>query len=103
MRRPGSARASFASWLPRLRGAAFALALAVGAAPAASGTQLVFLDFDSATAGGDHVYTRSERDAVQAIMEGHWAPFDYAFTQVAPGGSASTVRFNDGAAFGLAV
>ena len=68
-----------------------------------SAQQVVYLDFDSATSGADHVYTTTERNSIQSLMAGHFAPFNYVFVQTAPvSGDYSTLAFNDGPAFGLA-
>src|SRR5262249_2796279 len=55
----------------------------------------VFLDFDSFTYPGAHVYTPAERDAIEARMGSIYADFTYSFTRVKPaGGPYVTVYFN---------
>jgi hypothetical protein len=84
------------------------LVIAILASPLAFGspagaTQLVFLDFDTETSGGEHFYLEAERDAIQGRLEADYALFDYAFTQTAPSsGDFSTLFFNKGASGGLA-
>ncbi|MHC4404873.1 MAG: calcium-binding protein, partial [Planctomycetota bacterium] len=59
-------------------------------------TRRVYLDFDSATDPGEHVYTPSERDAIQAVVENDYALFDVSFTQIEPTeGAYVTVFFNE--------
>jgi Ca2+-binding RTX toxin-like protein len=56
----------------------------------------VYLDFDTATGTGEHVYAPAERDAIQEGMERDFAPFDVQFTQALPvSGNYITVRFNE--------
>src|SRR5262249_57550793 len=63
-----------------------------GPAPAWNGlTQVVFLDFDSDTVAGEHVYTQTERDAIQArLVADYVGPdpanpwFHFQFTQTQP-------------------
>src|SRR5207248_4218001 len=64
----------------------------------ASLTQVVYLDFDSATARGEHAYTVAERNAIQGRLENDLAfPFNLAFTQTAPAlGKYTTLVFNAG-------
>jgi hypothetical protein len=58
-------------------------------------TQVVFLDFDTYTTSGKHMYMQSERDAIQARMAANYAAFNYQFTQTAPAsGAYVTVFFN---------
>ena len=59
--------------------------------------QVVFVDFDSATTGEDHVYTPSERQQILAAVERDFARFQFFFTDVEPtSGEFSTVIVNDG-------
>ena len=60
-------------------------------------TQVVFLDFDSSTDGPDHVYTATERNAIQQRFEADFAQFsNITFTQTAPvSGPFSTLFFNE--------
>ena len=61
----------------------------------ASRTRYVYLDFDSATDGDDHVYTIAERDAIQARMEQDFAQFDVMISQTPPIGEVFiTAIFN---------
>ena len=70
----------------------------VGANP-----QAVFVDFDSATAGADHVYTASERAQILDRMRIDYGRFDFTFTDTAPAsGVFSTITINDGPSFGIA-
>src|SRR5207253_3125778 len=64
----------------------------------ASVTQVVWLDFDSATGAGEHAYSIAERNAIQARLEAVYAaPLNYAFTQNAPAvGKYATLRVNAG-------
>ena len=79
------------------------LVLLLLSALATAQTQVVFLDFDTGTAGSDHVYTTVERDSILAAMTADYGGFDYSFTKTMPGaGDFSTVTFNTGPAFGLA-
>src|SRR5262249_48040310 len=61
----------------------------------ASFTQLVYLDFDSATGPGEHAYTVDERDRIQARLQALYAaPFSVTLTQTppaAPGGRRSVL------------
>src|SRR5207237_27658 len=66
-------------------------------------TQVVLLDFDTATVFGEHVYTQDERDAIQHELEQIYADFHFVFTQdpaVArqvsqpTGGRYATIYFN---------
>ena len=61
-------------------------------------TQLVFLDFDTATGPGEHAYTIDERNLIQARLQAIYAsPFTITFTQAPPAvGRYSTLRFNAG-------
>lgn len=69
----------------------------VTAAPSAeAATQKIFLDFDSGTAGADHVYTPSERAEILANLEEDYAPFDFSFHLVPPAAPFSIVTFNTG-------
>lgn len=78
----------------------------MGAAPGWDGvTQVVFLDFDSRTDPGEHVYSQAERGAIQALIEADYAGpdpahpwFHFQFTQSAPqlpDGQFIHVYFND--------
>ena len=59
-------------------------------------TRWVYLDFDSATNAGEHIYTAAERDAIQQAMEQDFDPFDMRFTQSPPTVETFiTVRFNE--------
>ncbi|MEO1237490.1 MAG: hypothetical protein AAFX76_11945, partial [Planctomycetota bacterium] len=66
-------------------------------------TQVVFLDFDSATDPGEVAYSTSQRNAVLAGIASNYAGFDYSFTLAQPtSGDFSTLTFNDGPVGGLA-
>lgn len=72
-------------------------------APIASAQQIVHLDFDSGEDPGRINYTTDQRDDIQAMMEADYAPFNFIFTQTAPGaGPFSTITFNTGPQFGVA-
>src|SRR5262249_55051048 len=59
-------------------------------------TQVVFLDFDTFTAGNDHVYTGDERDQIRSQLQTDYARFDFQFTLQQPSsGPFTTVFFND--------
>src|SRR5262249_37004614 len=59
-------------------------------------TQVVYLDFDSLTIPGQHVYTQDERDTIQAHMQANYADFSFTFTQQRPQtGPYTTLTFND--------
>ena len=78
-------------------------ALLVLTSPSLVAQQTVFLDFDSATAGADHVYSTSERDQIIDLVREDYARFNFDFTLTAPTtGVFSTVTLNSGPAFGLA-
>ena len=65
--------------------------------------QNVFIDFDSATDGGDRVYSLTERDEIIALVEQDFERFDFSFTQVQPtSGDFSTLLINDGPILGQA-
>ena len=65
--------------------------------------QLVFVDFDSETTFGEHIYTASERQQIMDEIENDYARFLVVFTDTEPTGIAhSTVTLNDGPAFGIA-
>ena len=75
-------------------------------------TQVVLLDFDSATSisSGDHVYTAAERADIIARLQTVFAPFNYLFTtdpaQAAAltahsGRGFVTIVYNDGAGGGI--
>ncbi len=58
-------------------------------------TKRVYLDFDSATDAGEHVYAQAERDAIQARMAADFGAFDVDFTQTLPqAGPFFQVMFN---------
>ncbi|HVK09974.1 MAG TPA: PKD domain-containing protein [Gemmataceae bacterium] len=58
-------------------------------------TQVVYLDFDSDTAGSDRAYTQTDRDAVHARLEANYGLFGFRFTQARPAaGPYTTVFFN---------
>src|SRR5262249_15973613 len=87
----------------QLSGAALAPAQ-MGAAPGWNGvTQVVYLDFDSRTGPGEHVYTAAERSGIQARLAADYTGPDPAhpwfhvqFTTTAPSsGDFATVYFND--------
>lgn len=50
----------------------------------AAGTRIVWLDFDSQTDPGEHVYTEIERTAILARIADDFAPWDVLVTQVQP-------------------
>ncbi len=79
----------------RLRGADYFDDRA-GPGPAWDGrTQVVFLDFDSETGLGEHVYPAAERNAIQARLTTAYAAFHYQFTQTPPAsGVYATLFFN---------
>jgi VCBS repeat-containing protein len=60
--------------------------------------QVVYLDFNSATGLGEHVYTIDERNAIQAQLEKDFAfPFSFTWSQTAPAvGEYTTLLFNAG-------
>lgn len=63
----------------------------------------VFVDFDSATSGADHVYTTVERQLILDRMRADYSRFDFTFTDTAPtAGVFSTITINDGPSLGLA-
>jgi hypothetical protein len=65
-------------------------------------TQVVFLDFDSLTIPGEHIYTPAERDAIQAGLTADYSAFSFQFTQTIPAsGPYSTIFFNDPGLTGL--
>src|SRR5262249_13514157 len=87
----------------QLSGAALAPAQ-MGAAPGWNGvTQVVFLDFDSRTDAGEHVYTAAERSAIISRLNADYIGpdpshpwFHFQFTTTAPSsGDYVTVFFND--------
>ncbi len=62
----------------------------------ATRTKYVYLDFDSATDGVEHVYTTAERDGIEARIEQDYAGFDVQVSQTPPVDRVYiTVRFND--------
>lgn len=76
----------------------FAVALNVGSTYA---QQTVFLDFSGTD--GSIAYSAADKAAILAIMDGHYAPWDFTFTLTAPtAGPFSTVTFNAGGPGGLA-
>ena len=90
--------------MKRLKLGMFALFLStVLATPTLRAQQVVFLDFDSATAVGDHVYTTSERNQIIDLVREDYARFNFDFSLTAPtSGLFSTVTLNDGPSFGIA-
>ncbi len=66
--------------------------------------QVIYLDFDSGTGIGEHVYTIEERNLIQAKLEQAFAaPFSVTFSQTAPSvGRFTTVVVNAGEAEALA-
>jgi VCBS repeat-containing protein len=65
--------------------------------------QVIYLDFDSGTNKGEHVYTIEERNQIQERLERAFpAPLSVSFTQTAPSvGRFSTMVFNAGEAEAL--
>ena len=85
-------------WLPSLIWLVFGLC-----GTDLSAQQLVFVDFDSETSGGEHFYTASEREQILEEVENDYAQFLVFFTETRPsGGEFSTVTLNDGPGFGIA-
>jgi Ca2+-binding RTX toxin-like protein len=87
----------------QLSGAALAPA-SMGAAPSWNGvTQTVYLDFDSRTDPGEHVYTAAERSAIISRLYADYVGpdpshpwFHFQFTTTVPSsGDYATVYFND--------
>lgn len=79
------------------------LAIAAGLVASAGATQRVYVDFDTRTGPGDHVYTPAERDAIVALLEADFAPFDYQFTHAAaPAAPFARVFVNEGPPLGQA-
>lgn len=67
------------------------------------GTQVVYLDFDSATGGSDYVYTGADRTAVRDGIQATYSDFNISVTNTLPtSGPFSTITFNSGSAGGLA-
>ncbi len=65
-------------------------------------TRTVFLDFNTDELPGQHVYTPTERDEIQAQLEADYADFSYTFSQTAPqSGPYTTITFNDPVLVGL--
>ena len=65
--------------------------------------QQVFIDFDSRTGQGDHVYTPDERDQILDLMVNDYSRFNFSFFETEPvAGDFSTIFINDGDEFGLA-
>ncbi len=65
-------------------------------------TRTVFLDFNTDELPGQHLYTQTERDEIQAQLEADYADFSYTFTQTAPqSGPYTTITFNDPVLVGL--
>ncbi len=56
-------------------------------------TQLVFVDFDSQTAGADHIYTPTERSQILAGLTADYAAFFTTFTDVQPNSGTFTTLF----------
>lgn len=66
-------------------------------------TQLVFVDFDSATGPGEYAYSPAERAAILANLNADYAAFFTTFTDVLPtSGSFTRLILNAGGAGGLA-
>ena len=65
--------------------------------------QVIYLDFDSGTGIGEHIYTIEERNLIQAKLEAAFAaPFSVSFSQTAPSvGRFTTVVVNAGEAEAL--
>jgi len=62
---------------------------------AAGRPRFVFLDFDSASEAGEHVYSPTERAAIIARMRADYAPFDISFSEQRPtSGPYATILFN---------
>ncbi len=109
-----SGNAAYVAMAPAIAAVAPGVPASTGAS--SQGTQLVFLDFDSATTGTytrtykenadgtgadvtqvfqEHIYTAPERAAVMASMQNDYGHFDIAFTTEKPaGGEYSTLFFN---------
>ena len=67
-----------------------------------SDTRTVFLDFGTFELPGQHFYTQTERDEIQAQLEADFAGFPYTFTQTLPqSGSYTPITFNDPVLVGL--
>src|SRR5262249_26054640 len=65
-------------------------------------TRTVLLDFDTLTIPGEHVYTQTERDAIEAQLTADYSAFSYTFTQIPPSsGADTTIFFNDPSLVGL--
>ena len=64
----------------------------------AAGTRLVYVDFDSVTDSGEHIYTQAERDAITARIADDFTPFDVQVSQTQPASSEEfvTVLINAG-------
>ncbi len=67
-----------------------------GGAPGWNGvTQVVFLDFDTFSDPGEHVYTQAQRDEIEALIELDFAFFHFQITQTLPSsGAFATLFFN---------
>ena len=66
-------------------------------------TQNVFIDFDSQTDAGEHVYTTAEREEILSRIRQDYGRFDFSFTDIQPSsGDFSTVTVNDGPVLGVA-
>ena len=64
-------------------------------------TQVVFLDFDSRTEAGEHVYTAAEQSAILAGLDSIYGGFQVSFVTSAPAwGDYATVFFNQSRADG---
>ncbi len=70
----------------------------------AAGTRIIYLDFDSATETGEHIYTQPERDAIEARIADDFQALDVSVTQQMPaaGIEFSHVIFNASVAGGPA-
>ena len=65
-------------------------------------TRTVLLDFNTYELPGQHFYTQTERDAIQAQITADYSAFSYVFTQTPPSsGPYTTIYFNDPQLFGL--
>src|SRR5262249_19634564 len=85
----------------QLLGADLMPTFGAGAPPWNGRTQVVFLDFDSQTDPGEHLYSQAERDAIQArLVAAYVGPdpshpwFHFQFTQSPPAGDHATIFFN---------
>lgn len=80
-----------------------ALLLSLSATTRVSATQVVFIDFDSRTGGGERNYSTFERNQILSRVEGHYELFDFDFRLTNPGsGTFSTIFINSGPNLGIA-